>query len=228
MESTKFICPYCNKEFTRERTLQVHMCEPKRRYLQKNEKWVQNGFIVFQRFYEIHQKNHKTKTYEDFCKSAFYNAFVKFGRFMMHINPIYPEKYIDYVILSKIKLDHWARDDLYEAYLIDTLKVEPVESAIQRSITTMMDWADEQNAQWSDYFRLVNTTRAVQHIQNGKMSPWLVLGCTPGQKMLQSFSDEQLDMVERFIRPDYWKTKFKQYPADHSFVQETVKGAKIE
>ncbi len=228
MESTKFICPYCNKEFTRERTLQVHMCEPKRRYLQKNEKWVQNGFIVFQRFYEIHQKNHKPKTYDDFCKSAFYNAFVKFGRFMMHINPIYPEKYIDYVILSKIKLDHWAREDLCEAYLIDTLKVEPVESAIQRSITTMMDWADEQNAQWSDYFRLVNTTRAVQHIQNGKMSPWLVLGCTPGQKMLQSFSDEQLDMVERFIRPDYWKTKFKQYPADHMFVQETVKGAKIE
>ena len=35
-------------------------------------------------------------------------------------------------------------------------------------------------------------------------------------------------MVERFIRPDYWKTKFKQYPADHMFVQETVKGAKIE
>ena len=228
MASTKFKCTYCGKEFTRERTLQVHMCEPKRRYLQKNEKWVQNGFIVFQRFYEIHQKNHKPKTYDDFCKSAFYNAFVKFGRFMMHINPIYPEKYIDYVILSKIKLDHWAREDLYEAYLIDTLKVEPVESAIQRSITTMMDWADEQNAQWSDYFRLVNTTRAVQHIQNGKMSPWLVLGCTPGQKMLQSFSDEQLDMVERFIRPDYWKTKFKQYPADHMFVQETVKGAKIE
>ena len=228
MESTKFKCPYCCKEFTRERTLQVHMCEPKRRHLQKNEKWVQNGFIVFQRFYEIHQKNHKTKTYDEFCKSAFYNAFVKFGRFMMHINPIYPEKYIDYVILSKIKLDHWAREDLYEAYLVDTLKVEPVESAIQRSITTMMDWADEQNAQWSDYFRLVNTTRAVQHIQNGKMSPWLVLGCVAGQKMLQSFSDEQLDMVERFIKPDYWKMKFKQYPADHLFVQETVKGAKIE
>ncbi len=228
MESTKFKCPYCGKEFTRERTLQVHMCEPKRRHLQKNEKWVQNGFIVFQRFYEIHQKNHKTKTYDEFCKSAFYNAFVKFGRFMMHIHPIYPEKYIDYVILSKIKLDHWAREDLYEAYLVDTLKVEPVESAIQRSITTMMDWADEQNAQWSDYFRLVNTTRAVQHIQNGKMSPWLVLGCVAGQKMLQSFSDEQLDMVERFIKPDYWKMKFKQYPADHLFVQETVKGARIE
>ena len=55
-------CTYCDKEFTRERTLQVHLCEPKRRHLQKNEKWVQNAFIVFQRFYEIHQKGTKEKT----------------------------------------------------------------------------------------------------------------------------------------------------------------------
>ena len=78
-------CTYCSKEFTRERTLQVHMCEPKRRYLQKGEKWVQNGFMVFQRFYQIHQNNMKEKTYDDFCKSSYYNAFVKFGRIMMHI-----------------------------------------------------------------------------------------------------------------------------------------------
>ena len=94
--STKFKCDYCGKEFTRERTLQVHMCEPKRRHLQKNEKWVQNGFIVFQRFYEIHQKNSKPKTYDDFCKSAYYNAFVKFGRYVMHTSPLYFDKYVDY------------------------------------------------------------------------------------------------------------------------------------
>ena len=221
-------CTYCSKEFTRERTLQVHMCEPKRRYLQKGEKWVQNGFMVFQRFYQIHQNNMKEKTYDDFCKSSYYNAFVKFGRFMMHINPLYPEKYIDYVILSNIKLDHWSRDDLYESYLIDTLKVEPVEAALRRSIATMMDWAEEQHAQWSDYFRLVNTNRAVQHIQQGKISPWLLLGCNAGKKMLKSFTDEQLQMTARFINPEYWNAKFKSYPADLLFVEETAKEAKVE
>ena len=204
------------------------MCEPKRRYLQKGEKWVQNGFMVFQRFYQIHQNNMKEKTYNDFCKSSYYNAFVKFGRFMMHINPLYPEKYIDYVILSKIKLDHWSRDDLYESYLIDTLKVEPVEAALRRSIATMMDWAEEQHAQWSDYFRLVNTNRAVQHIQQGKISPWLLLGCNAGKKMLKSFTDEQLQMTARFINPEYWNAKFKSYPADLLFVEETAKEAKVE
>ena len=228
MESTLNKCTYCGKEFARERTLQVHLCEPKRRYLQKNEKWVQNAFMVFQRFYQIHQNNMKEKTYEEFCQSAYYNAFVKFGRFMMHINPLYPEKYIDYIMLSKIKLDHWARDDLYETYLINTLKVEPVEAALQRSIATMMDWAQEQNAQWSDYFRLINTNRAVQHIQQGKISPWLLLGCNAGKKMLKSFSDEQLQMTQQFINPVYWSNKFKNYPADHLFVQETTKEARIE
>ena len=221
-------CTYCGNFFTRERTLQVHVCEPKRRHLQKNEKWVQNGFMVFQRFYEIHQHNVNPKTYDEFCRSAYYNAFVKFGRFMMHIHPLYPEKYIDYVILSKIKLDHWARDDLYEAYLIDTLKVEPVEAGLQRSIATMMEWANEQNAQWSDYFRLVNTPRAVQHIQQGKISPWLILGCSAGKKMLNLFTDEQLQMIQRFINPEYWSNKFKSYPADHLFVEETAKEARIE
>jgi hypothetical protein len=228
MDSNLNKCTYCGKTFTRERTLQVHMCEPKRRHLQKNEKWVQNAFMVFQRFYQIHQHGQKEKTYDDFCRSAYYNAFVKFGRFMMHINPLYPEKYIDYVILSKIKLDHWARDDLYEAYLIETLKAEPVESALQRSIATMMDWSAEQNAQWADYFRLVNTNRAVQHIQQGKISPWLLLGCKAGKNLLQSLNDEQLQMVARFIAPEFWTQRIKSSPADQLFVQETAKEAKIE
>ena len=223
MDSNLNKCTYCGKVFTRARTLQVHMCEPKRRHLQKNEKWVQNAFMVFQRFYQIHQHGQKEKTYDDFCRSAYYNAFVKFGRFMMHINPLYPEKYIDYVILSKIKLDHWARDDLYEAYLIETLKAEPVESALQRSIATMMDWAEEQNAQWADYFRLVNTNRAVQHIQQGRISPWLLLGCKAGKNLLQSLNDEQLQMVGRFIAPEFWTQRIKSSPADQLFVQETAK-----
>ena len=228
MESSLKTCTYCGKSFQKERTLQVHVCEPKRRHLQKNEKWVQNGFMVFQRFYQVHQNNSKPKTYDQFCDSSYYNAFVKFGRFIMHINPLYPEKYIEYVIRSQIKLDHWARDDLYETYLIDTLKSEPLESALQRSIKTMLEWATEQNVKWSDYFRLVNTTRAVAHIQQGSVSPWLILGCSAGKKMLNSFSDEQLQMVQRFIDPTFWNNKFRNYPADVMFVQETAKEAHIE
>ena len=180
------------------------------------------------RFYQLCQKFEGQKTYQQFCDSPYYNAFVKFGSFVNNVRPLYPEKYIDYVLQSKIKLDHWARDDLYESYLIETLKVEPIEAALQRSIANMMDWANEQNAQWSDFFRLVNSYSAVQQIQQGKISPWLLLGCSAGKKMLKSFSDEQLQMTQRFINPEYWANKFKSFPADHMLVQDTAKEAKIE
>ena len=92
----------------------------------------------------------------------------------------------------------------------------------------MMDWAEEQNAQWADYFRLVNTNRAVQHIQQGKISPWILLGCTAGKKLLQSLNDEQLQMISKYISLEFWTQKVKSSPADQLFVQETAKEAKIE
>ena len=39
-------CTYCGKFFTRERTLQVHVCEPKRKHLQKNEIYVPNDISL--------------------------------------------------------------------------------------------------------------------------------------------------------------------------------------
>ena len=221
-------CRYCKKSFVKETSLAVHMCESKRRFQEQDERGVQLGLHAYLKFYELTQGSAKLKTFEDFAGSPYYRAFVKFGRYIMHVSPLYPEKYIDYIIKSRIKLDHWARDDLYEAYLIDMLKAEPVEAALTRSIQTMMGWAEEQNVQWADYFRLVNTPRAVQHIQTGKVSPWLVLGCGAGKKMLNSFTDEQLQMVQRFINPEFWSNKFKSSPADAIFVQETAKEAKIE
>ena len=68
----------------------------------------------------------------------------------------------------------------------------------------------------------------MQHIQQGKISPWLLLGCNAGKKMLKSFTDEQLQMTARFINPEHWNAKFKSYPADLLFVEETAKEAKVE
>jgi predicted nucleic acid-binding Zn ribbon protein len=40
-------CVHCGKAFQKEKTLMAHMCEPKRRHLQKDEKRVQVGFLAF-------------------------------------------------------------------------------------------------------------------------------------------------------------------------------------
>jgi len=223
----KFVCQYCNTAYTREKTLMVHMCEQKRRALQKNEKRVQLGFYAFTRFYVLCQNVKREKTYEEFCKSSYYNAFVKFGSFVNNVRPLYPEKYIDYVVTSGVKLDHWCRDELYEKYAIGILKKEGVETAVERSIKTMMDWGDDQEAQWNDYFRYASLNRVTQHLRDGKISAWLVLNCASGKEMLSKFNDEQLGIVYAVMDPQHWALRFKRSPTDVELVKEIAQKANL-
>src|SRR5210317_1235475 len=103
---SSFKCEYCGKEFVKEKTLAVHVCEQKRRYLAKNEKHTQMGLMTYQKFYEFTQKGKATKTFEEFVKSPYYTAFVKFGSFMVNTAPIYPELFVEYVVKSGVKRDH--------------------------------------------------------------------------------------------------------------------------
>jgi len=221
-------CVHCGKSFMKEKTLVAHMCEQKRRILQKDEKRVVAGMMTYNRFYQLTQNAKKLKTYEDFCKSAYYNAFVKFGSFITNVNPLYPDKFIDFVIKSGVKLDHWCRDDLYETYLYEMLKIEPVESAVQRSLQTMMEWGDVSQAQFNHYFNYVNHNRAVNDIRNGKLSAWLILNCQSGKDMLSGFNDEQLELIAPALDVSYWLKKLKSTPADVELVKEICKEAGIQ
>lgn len=223
-----FKCVHCNKSFMRSQTLIAHMCERKRRALQKDEKRVQAGFFAFNRFWQLTQNAKKPKTYDEFADSSYYNAFVKFGGYINNINPLYPDKFIDHVIKSGEKLDNWCKDKVYEKYLYEILRTEPVEAAVQRSLQTMMDWADEHKAEFKHYFLYASLNRAVSDIINGRISCWLVLNSTDGKKMVQKMSDEQLNLIAPAFDVQYWVKRFKELPADAALVKEICEEVGIE
>lgn len=220
-------CEYCGKLFAKEKTLFVHVCEQKRRHLGKNDKHVQMGLLTFQRFFELTQKAKNKKSFDEFAVSPYYTAFVKFGSFMVNTAPIYPERFIDFVIKSGVKLDHWCRDELYDQYIVELIKIEPSDGAIQRTIQNMMDWADKNSSQWEHYFAYVNLNRATHDIKEGLISPWLLLNSKSGKEMLQRMNDEQLEIIGHIIDPKFWMQKFKNLPADHELVKDVIKEAKI-
>lgn len=220
-------CEYCGKLFAKEKTLFVHICEQKRRYLSKTEKHVQAGLLTFQKFYDFAQKGKAPKTFDEFVNSPYYTAFVKFGSFLVNTAPIYPERFIDFVIKSGVKLDHWCRDELYDQYLHELIKTEPADGAIQRTIQSMMDWGEKNNAPWEHYFKYVNLNRATHDIKEGLISPWVLLNTKAGKEMLQRMNDEQLSIVGPTIDPQFWMRKFKSLPADTELVKDVIKEAKI-
>ena len=219
-----YVCNYCGSGYVREKTLAAHMCEKKRRALQKDEKRVRYGFYAFGRFYKLSAGNKKEKTYEEFCASPYYNAFVKFGSFLNNVKPLYPEKYIDYVVTSGVKLDHWCKEEMYEKYAIDLVLKEDVATALERSVTTMMEWASEHEpAPWNHYFHHISLNKAVWNIRDGKISPWLILNCKSGKDLLSKLNDEQLSLVYHVINPQHWALRFKRQPNDVQLVKDIVK-----
>jgi hypothetical protein len=222
-----FVCEYCGSGFTREKTLAVHMCQPKRRFLQRKEKRVQLGLIAFNKFYKLSAGAKKEKTHDEFDKSPYYNAFVKFGSFVSNVKPLYPEKYIDYVVTSGVKLDHWCREEMYEKYALELILKEDVATALERSVKTMMDWAEDKSAPWNHYFHHVSLNRAVWDIKDGKVSPWLILNCASGKEMLSKFNDEQLELVYHVINPEHWGVRFKRLPNDVQLVKDVAKESKL-
>jgi len=215
-----YACEFCSKSFSKERTLMAHLCEKKRRIMQESEKRVQIGFMVFNRFFKLSQGSRKDKTYVNFCENSCYNAFVKFGSFINNINPLYPDKFIDYVIKSGVKLDHWCTDQLYEKYLYEMLKEEPVESAVQRALQSMMEWADENSSEFQDYFLNATTARITHDIANGKITPWILLNTISGQDALRKMSSEQLEIIAPALDMNFWVNKFTKIPADVALVRE--------
>jgi hypothetical protein len=227
LQTLNYKCEHCEKLFAKEKTLVVHVCEQKRRHLGKNERHVQMGLLTFQRFYTLTQKSKQAKTFDEFATSSFYTAFVKFGSFLVNTAPIYPERFIDFVIKSGVKLDHWCRDELYEKYISELIKIEPADGAIQRTIKSMIEWGEASNAPWEHYFQYANLNRATHDIKEGLISPWLVLNSKSGKEMLKRMNDEQLSIVGPVIDPSYWSRKFKSLPADVELVKEVIKEAKI-
>lgn len=222
-----FVCQYCGHGYSKESTLLTHVCEQKRRFLAANEKHVIIGFKAFIRFYQLTQNLKQTKTYSDFAKSPYYNAFVKFGSYINNVNPLYPDHYIDWVLKSGVKLDHWCRDELYEKYVLELIHTEHAEVALERSIKTMDDWAKEHNSVWSHYFKYVSHSRATFDIKDGKISPWLILNCPTGKDLLSSLNDEQLASISNIINPQVWVKRFKNEKSKLELVKDVVKEANL-
>ena len=96
-------CNFCKKSFQKESSLAIHMCEPKRRHREQDERGVQLGLQAYLKFYESMQGTAKLKTFSDFAESSYYRAFVKFGRYCVATKVISPSRFLEWLLKNNKK-----------------------------------------------------------------------------------------------------------------------------
>jgi hypothetical protein len=221
-------CKYCDKTYTKESTLLKHACEPKRRHLQQSETGVQFGFRSYLKFFELTQGSIKSKTYDDFAASSYYSAFVKFGRYLVSIKAINYASFTEWLLKGNKKLDFWCKDSLYDEWLVEYLRKESYQDALERGIKEMQDYADNNHDLrngFMDYFKFGNTNRICHHITTGRISPWVVYNCDSGINFLENLDDSQMQMIIKYINPDFWNQKFQNHEQDRFNALDILKAA---
>ena len=219
---TTYPCKYCNKEFKRENSLAVHLCEKKKRWQAKVEKGPRIGFNAYLKFYQYTQNSTKPKTQMEFIKSPYYKAFVKFGRYCADINAINVDRFIEFVIKKNKKLDYWTSDALYTEYLNVLLVTENPIDTLTRAIKHSMKWAEQNAADSKDMLRHGNANANCYAISNGHVSPWVLYNCNSGIAFLETLSRDQTEIIWDFIDPSVWSGKFADYPTDVKYIKEML------
>jgi len=218
-------CAFCKKEFARETSIAVHMCEPKRRRSERAERGVELGFQSYLRFYEIAQGSARLKTFDDFADSPYYRAFVKFGRYCVGTRAINPAQFTAWLLKHNKKIDNWGSDKIYTEYLLDYLKVEAVADALARAVEFGIDWSEKHSAPSHDCLRYGSTHAMCHAVTTGRISPWVIYNSESGQKFLGELTADQVSMIWPYIDSDIWQKKFSDYAADAEYAKQILKTA---
>ena len=224
MQVVKYTCQYCKKDFQRETSRSVHLCEQKQRYQSKDELGVRLGLQAYLRFYEMTQGSAKLKTFDDFATSPYYRAFVKFGRHCIAINAVNTSRFVDWVVEKNKKIDHWCRDSVYTEYLTEYMRRESVNDALARAIEFSIKWSETHGHPSHDVLRYGNSNAIAYAVSTGRISAWILYNCESGQRFLDAL-DQELSMVWPWIDPEFWQKKFRDYPADQEYAKEILSKA---
>ncbi len=224
-EPTGHTCGYCDKTFSRESTLQTHMCTVKHRDLAREEKYSRMAFKLFYRFYEFSTK--RTKTWNEFIRNRYYNDFYKVGKYIVEINAVNTTQFIEFLVRSSLPIKQWTSPTVYETYVRELNKKEDVNSAVERNILLMQQWATQTGHNWSEFFRKISPAQATMWIKSGRISPWVIYITDSAAGMFDRMSPEQIDMVKGYLDPGFWEIKMRNHSEEVERIRSILEEAGV-
>lgn len=226
-DTTGHACEFCNRTFVRASTYAKHVCEPKRRWLDRDRAANRVAYGAWKHYFQAHHANKKKLEYLDFIKNNYYTAFVRFGTYCVETKVINPLAYSIYLVKNRVPIDNWNSDRSYTQYLIDYLRVEDSMGAVKRSVETLLEISTAENIQLPDVFRYVNANKLCYMITTGQISPWLLYHSRSGQEFLANLNGDQTNLIFEYINPEKWKIKFLRDIDAVEQVKTVVDGVKL-
>lgn len=204
-------CQWCLKIFSSEKIVLKHMCEPRRRFEQKDTLHCRLGLLAFLEMQVRFAGTDHDKTEEDFRKSDYYLAYVRWGRYVIDVHCMNPMQYHAWLLKMKVVIDQWDNDEVYQCWLAALVFEEDAWVASERSMRTITEWAEENHLPYHSYFQNAGAPRILFDIQRAKITGWLIFNSEGGKKWLANLSRVDLESIWPWIDAVRWNNKLKTY-----------------
>jgi len=202
-----------------------HICEYKHRWLEKDRPGNRIGLQAWLQFYTKNSTSKKKRDYEEFIRSAYYTAFVKFGNYCVDARVLNVSRFVDWLLKNQIKLDTWNTDSTYTKFLIDFMREEDPLDAIARSIETTIEMAKKAEIQSNDIFRYGNRNKICYEVTTGRISPWMLYHSESGVDFLDKLDSTQVKILLEYINPELWSIRFHRFSDKVKEVKSLLKAA---
>lgn len=215
-------CEHCGRVFLRDTTLLKHLCEQKRRWLNRDRQANRIGYGAWKWYFNTQHPNKKKTEYRDFITNHYYTAFVKFGSYCSDISVINPPAYIDWLVKNRVAIDSWTTDATYTKYLLEYLRGEDCMDAVKRTMECLLDVATAENILLQDVFKYANKNKLCYLVTTGRISPWVLYHSKSGIQFLEGLDSGQANLLFDYIDPQKWSIKFMREAGNVAEVKRLV------
>lgn len=209
----KFRCAFCEKVFTRKSWYEKHMCDKKKRFLDRNninKIKAHRLFNHWQRRTGLLRRG-KEKTFEEFCKSPYYNTFVNLVEFTNREYVVSSFKYIDWLVEHNVPEKKWFNERGLEKYRDYLRKAEDPEYQAKTSCQNIEVWCEDNDVPIVEFFSRIQPGQALNMVRENKLSPWVLFSYNQCLEELTSrFDGEVLFTLNEHINVSYWLDKVQR------------------
>ncbi len=146
-----------------------------------------------------------------FIKSKVYDFFMEISDFIFKNKVINTPFFIKYILSQNINFRDWNTQKLYLKYLDELLLIEPPEDGFYRSLKYVEKWADLNNSEISNFFKINNENYIMFKIENRILSPWFLFSCIEGREFITNINNKKIYKNNKDLDETKWKFKLKLY-----------------
>lgn len=209
-------CAFCDRPFTRKVWYDRHTCDKKKRFMRSNSIGVQKAyrlFIHWQRRTGLLRRG-KEKSMEEFCKSPFYNTFIKLVEFASGQYVVSAFLYVDWLAEKRVPDFKWTDREQAELFMTDYRKYQIPEEQAKATGDNIKAWCRDKGLSVTEFFDVVSPSQVMTMIREGRLSPWVLFSYEPAVRMVEKLDDETFFMLDEFLNAQHWVEEVERNPDD--------------